>query len=117
MSVCNSRITALEAHSSETVSQSGSHFCVDAEHEDATIVLNWKIWLLRHQIWPPDSTIKSPEMTHESPDMDILATETDPKLVDPANEHHNSHLYNPDDLAIAWSPSETFTSFLKKNFC
>ena len=68
-------------------------------------------------IRPPDLTIKSPEMTHESPDMDILTTETDPELVDPANEHYNSHLYDPDDLDITLSPSEAFTSFLEKNFC
>ena len=132
MSVCNSRITALEAHSSETASHSGFHFRVDAEHEhdalsvsagndidclDASQLENMATKPPNLAIRPPDLTIKSPEITHESRDMDILTTETDPELVDPANEHYNSHLYDPDDLDITLSPSEAFISFLEKNFC
>ena len=56
-------------------------------------------------IRPPDLTTKSPEMTRESLDMDIRRKETDPRLVYTTNEYHASHLYDPHDLAIAWTPS------------
>ena len=71
-------------------------------------------------IKPPDLTIKSPEMTNGSTENDIYpdkeVSEQDDQLVQVSGGHNGSGLYDPDDLAISWAPSEVFTAFLEKNF-
>jgi hypothetical protein len=134
LSACNSRITVLEGNLIETASQGSQRRINDHEEDTLSVLagndLNEALDSSQHRdtvirppilaIKPPDLTIKSPEMTNESTEIDIYpdkeVSEQDDQLVQVSGGHNGSGLYDPDDLAISWAPSEVFTAFLEKNF-
>ena len=125
LSACNSRISALESHSDGSVIAHNDDIllvsagndldpCDLAHHEDMAI----KPPNLATK--PPDLTIQSPEMTLGSPatvaptEFDVL--EADPQSLQGGNELNDVCMYDPDNTAVSWAPSEGFASFLEKNF-
>ena len=128
LSVCNSRISALEAPSDGSVFPNNEH---DDDILSVSAGNGLDQYVPAHQenmaIKPPDLAIKPPEMTIQSPDTAIgpptTVTSTefdvheeDSQSTQAGNELNSLSLFDPDNTNLSWAPSEVFTAFLEKNF-
>ena len=128
LSICNSRLSALEAPSDGSVFPSNKH---DDDILSVSAGNDLDQYVPAHQenmaIKPPDLAIKPPEMTIQSPhtaigppttvtSTEFDVHEEDSQSTQAGNELNSLSLYDPDNTNLSWAPSEVFTSFLEKNF-